>query len=111
MPYQPSDQSAAGLSQPGASGAVAPAATATASVSSTTTTMTRVTWAVRVMPNQFTAARAATATIATGRSQPGGAAYAPKVSAIAAQLASLPTTKPQPATKPHHGPSSALPYA
>ena len=38
-----------------------------------------------------------------------GAAYAANVSAIAAQLASLPITKHQPAMKPHHGPSSARP--
>src|SRR6478735_4157518 len=111
MPYQPSDQSASEPSHPGASGALKPAATATARVRSTATTMIRVSWAVRVTPNQLTVTRATTAMIATGFSHPAGAAYAAKVSAIAAQLAVFPTTKPHPAMKPHHGPSSALPYA
>src|SRR6478735_1133357 len=105
MPYQPSDQSASEPSHPGASGALKPAATATARVRSTATTMIRVSCAVRVTPNQLTVTRATTAMIATGFSHPAGAAYAAMVSAIAAQLAVFPTTKP------HHGPSSALPYA
>src|SRR5690606_6601177 len=76
-----------------------------------TVTRMRVSSAVRVTPKQFTAASAATASTATGRSAPAGAAYAAKVIAIAAQLASLPMTKHQPATKPHHGPISARAYA
>ena len=67
--------------------------------------------AVRVTPKQFTVASATTAATATGTSQPSGAAYAANVMAMAAQLAILPITKLQPATKPHHGPISALAYA
>ena len=47
---------------------------AIASTTSTTTTITRVSSAVRVMPKRFTVASATTATIATGRSHPAGAA-------------------------------------
>lgn len=58
--------------------------------------MTRVTPAVFWTPRRLTAARARTAATASGRAVR-GAAYAPNVSAIAAQLASLPATNPQPA--------------
>ena len=51
---------------------------------------------------------AATAATATGRAA-SGQAYAPKVSAMAAQLAVLPITKPQPARKPQNGPRRSRP--
>ena len=38
-----------------------------------------------------------------------GSAYAANVIAIAAQEAVFPTTKPPPARKPHHGPSTSRP--
>src|SRR6185437_14486866 len=50
-----------------------------------------------------------TAAAARGRSRD-GAAYAANVSAIAAQLASLPTTKPQPARKPQNALNRLRPY-
>ena len=53
--------------------------------------------AVRVTPAQFTSASTTTTAAPTARCQPSGATYAAKVSAIAAQLAVLPTMKPQPA--------------
>ena len=52
---------------------------------------------------------ATTAASATGLAH-AGARYAPIVSAIAAQLAVLPTTKPQPARNPAKSPSRSRPY-
>ncbi len=72
--------------------------------------MSRVAAAVLSTPHRFTTVAATTAATATSRIAL-GAAYAPTVSAIAAQLASLPATKPQPARKPHPAPSRARPYA
>ena len=71
--------------------------------------MIRVRPAVRVMPAQLTSARTTTTATATGRCQPSGTAYAANVIAIAAQLAVLPTTNPQPARKPRHSPSTSRP--
>lgn len=65
--------------------------------------MPRVNHAALVTPARFTAASTITAATAAGRGW-AGHAYAPKVSAMAAQLAVLPMTKPQPATKPHPSP-------
>ena len=56
-----------------------------------------VTRAVRVTPRQVTAVITATVHTATGRCHAVGMTYATTVSAIAAQLAILPATKPQPA--------------
>jgi hypothetical protein len=55
--------------------------------------MIRVARAVRWMPRRFSAVTATTAATASGRAAC-GQAYAPKVRAIAAQLAVLPTTNP-----------------
>ncbi len=63
------------------------------------------------MPRRLAAVSTTTAAIAAPRSahpEP-GTAYAAKVIAIAAHEAVLPTTKPQPATKPHHGPRTSRP--
>ena len=60
------------------------------------------------MPRRFTAVTASTAATATSRAWPGHR-YAPMVSAIAAQLAVLPTTNPQPARNPANGPSRSRP--
>lgn len=68
--------------------------------------------AVRVTPRRFDAVSTTTAPAATsrwGHSPPAGTAYAAKAMAMAAHEAVLPTTKPQPATKPHHGPSTSRP--
>ncbi len=76
-----------------------------------TTTSTVASRAVLVMPRRLTAVRPTTATMARNRvanaSPP--TAYVATVSAIAAHEAVLPTTKPQPARNPHHGPSRSRP--
>ncbi len=60
------------------------------------------------MPRRFTAVTATTASTATSRACP-GQRYAPMVSAIAAQLAVLPITKPQPARNPANGSNRSRP--
>jgi hypothetical protein len=91
-----------------------PAAVAARAVSSTsrvTVSRIRATVAVRVTPRRL--ARVSTATAATAAARcaqdAAGTAYAANVIAIAAHDAVLPTTKPQPARNPHHGPSTSRP--
>ena len=64
-----------------------------------TAALTRVSAAVRWMPCVLIAVSRTTAATATGFCA-SGAAYAAKVIAIAAQLATFPTTNPHPARKP-----------
>ena len=71
----------------------------TARLPSPTATIRWVSPAVFRTPRRFTAVSATTAPIASGRAK-FGAVYSPKVRAIAAQLAVLPITKPQPARNP-----------
>ena len=63
------------------------------------------------MPRRLSAVKSTTAAAASPRChQPApGRAYAANVIAIAAQDAVLPMTKPQPARKPHQGPSTSRP--
>src|SRR3954447_14123322 len=86
-----------------------PATTTPVSVTSATASSTRVIVTVRVNPPRFTAAIISTAAMASTRAW-SGERYAPTVSAIAAQDAVLPTTKPQPARKPQNGPSCLRAY-
>ncbi len=81
------------------------------SAASVSASSTRVTVAVRVTPRRLTPVSTSTARAAAARSTHSGpsSAYAAKVSAIVAQDAVLPTTKPQPATNPHHSPSRSRP--
>ena len=71
--------------------------------------MTRVSPAVRVMPAQLTSGQHDDHRDRDRPLPASGTAYAANVIAIAAQLAVLPTTNPQPARKPHHSPSSSRP--
>ena len=94
--------------------AVAPPSTTNAATTNTTstasTTETRIfeAVAVRWTPATESAVNATTAAAAT-RFACDGQRYRPTVSAMAAQEAVLPTTKPQPARKPGSGPSNSRP--
>ena len=63
-------------------------------------TITGAARAVRVTPSRFTPTSTTTTATATGRCHAPGTRYAAAVRPIAAQLAVLPTTKPQPARNP-----------
>jgi hypothetical protein len=83
-------------------------ATTAARDTPTTASTARVTRAVRSTRSTVTTAMARTAPTAAGFGKR-GAAYAPNVSAIAAQLALLPTTNPHPARNPHSSPRRLRP--
>ncbi len=70
--------------------------TTTASAASVSPSSTRVSRTERLTPDRLSAVSAQTAATAASRTC-AGAQYDAKVSAIAAQLAVLPTTKAQPA--------------